>query len=168
MSPSAGAAGVLDDSERGAAGAAAHYLQLLDEASVATTTEHAVRSATLPPLRSEALSAEAASAALKRRLLAKAPAIIMGWRLGWRALSYTPTTAVIAVWSMGVVESRPVVVASSYSTTVCSLRWTPTGWVVLAASTRPGPTPPPDGSDPAAVAAFIASAARFRPFGDAP
>lgn len=158
----------VSDSERGAVAAAARYLQLLDQASTVATTETAVRAVTVPPLQREALTAEAGGAAVKRRLLAEGPAFIMGWRLGWRTLSYTPTTARIEVWAMGLVESQREVVAPSYSTTVCSLRWTSTGWAVFAATTRPGPTPPPDGSDPAAVASFVSSAAGFRPFGDAP
>jgi hypothetical protein len=156
------------DSPRGAASAAALYLQVLDNASRSAATSRQLRALTLPPLTGTALQVEAASAALKAKLSQPGPAFIRGWRLGWRALSFEPHAARIAVWAMGMVQSPHAVLTPNYSTTVCTLHWTDGRWRVSAAATKPGPAPPTDGSDHSAVASFVREANRFRPFADAP
>ena len=148
--------------------AAASYLRLLDQASIAPGTLARLRALTLAPLTAQALAAEAASAALARRISFTGRAFIGGWRLGWQVASYTPTTARVAVWTMGMVERAGEVVAPDWSTTACTLRWSAGGWKVSAAQTGSGPTPPSDGTDPAAVTAFVHSASVFHPFTDAP
>lgn len=155
-------------SERGAVAAAASYLRLLDEGSVAAGTLARLRAMTSPPLTAQALAAEAASAALARRISFTGRAFFGGWRLGWRLDSYTSSTARAAVWTMGMVESAGEVVAPDWSTTVCTLRWSRGVWKVFAAQTSSGPTPPSDGTDRAAVLSFVRSASTFHSFADAP
>ncbi len=91
-----------------------------------------------------------------------------GWRLGYRVDAYSPSRARVQIWTMGVMAGAAGVLAPAYSTTTCALRWSDDAWKVAAAQTTPGPTPPPDDSDPGAVTAFASAAARFRPFQDAP
>lgn len=160
--------GVRTDTESGAATAAAHYLELLDDASPSGTTSQELRALTLPPLTQEAIRGESLGAAIKQRLNRAGRAFVAGWRLGWRAVSYAPAAAHIAVWAMGMVQSRGEVVAAQYSTTFCWLRWTDGRWKVFAARTVDGPSPAIDGSDPSVVVAFVREANRFRPFTDAP
>ncbi|MGH2870056.1 MAG: hypothetical protein ACRDNK_21110 [Solirubrobacteraceae bacterium] len=144
------------------------YLQLIDKGSVAAGTSAHIRAVTSPPLTAQALHAEAASAALARRISATGRAFTGGWRLGWQITSYTPTSARVAVWTMGMVESSAAVVPPYWSTTVCSLRWSAGGWKVSWAQTGAGPTPPSDGTDRAAVASFVRTATPFHRFTDAP
>lgn len=148
--------------------AAASYLRLLDQASVAAGTLARLRALTLAPLTAQALRAEAASAALARRISFTGRAFLGGWRLGWQVASYTPATARVAVWTMGMVESAREVVAPDWSTTVCTLRWSAGAWKVSSARASAGPTPPSDGTEPAAVTAFARSASVFHRFDDAP
>lgn len=157
-----------NDSPLGAANAAALYLQVLDSASRSAATLRQVRALTVPPLTAQALRAEAVTAALKAKLSQPGPAFIRGWRLGWRLVAFDPRAARIAVWAMGMVQSPREVLAPSYSTTLCTLRWDDGGWRVSAAVTKPGPTPPSDGSDHSAVASFVRAANRFQTFVDAP
>jgi len=160
--------GVFAHSEPGAVAAAADYLQLLDQASIAPDTLARLRTLTLAPLTAQALAAEAASAALAQRISFTGRAFLGGWRLGWQVASYTPTTARVAVWTMGMVERAGEVVAPDWTTTVCTLRWSAGAWKVSSARASAGPTPPSDGTDPAAVTAFARSASVFHRFADAP
>lgn len=157
-----------DDSRRGAVVVAARYLEALDEASRSPATSRQLRALTLPPLTERALRVEAVSAALKQRLTKPGPAFIRGWRLGWRVVSFRPRLARIALWAMGTVQSSQEVLTPNYSTTFCAMRLTDGGWRVFAAATKPGPTPPVDGSDHPAIASFVREANQFQPFGDAP
>lgn len=160
--------GFVTHSERGAVAAAVRYLSLLEEASAEAGTLAQLRAVTSSPLTAQALRAEAASAALARRISSTGRAFMGGWRLGWRVASYTPATARVAAWTMGTVESSAAVVAPYWSTTVCSLRWSADGWKVAWAQTSAGPTPPADGTDRAAVVSFVRAATAFHSFTDAP
>lgn len=156
------------DSPHGAVAVAARYLAVLDEASLTPATSAALRALTLPPLTEQALRVEAVSAAVKERLSDPGLAFIRGWRLGSRVAFFSARLARVAVWAMGIVQSPEEVLSADYSTTLCSLRWTATGWRVFGAATKPGPTPPIDGTDHSAVASFAREASRFQPFSDAP
>jgi hypothetical protein len=157
-----------DDSPQAAVAVAARYLEVLDEASRSRATSSQLRALTLPPLTQQALRVEAVSAALKQRLSDPGAAFVRGWRLGWRVISFTPRHARIGLWAMGTVQSSQEVLPPNYSTTLCALRLTGGGWRVFAAATKPGPTPPADGSDHRAVISFVRQANRFQPFSDAP
>ena len=153
-----------DRSPSGAVAAASNYLQLLDRASPAASAS--LRAATLPPLTGPALQAEAAASELKRKLTSGA--FVRGWRLGWRVDSYTPSSATVAIWTVGVVAGATEVVAPDWSMTVCTLRWSGARWRVSAAHNVPGPTPPSAGADPAAVSTFARAALAFHPYENAP
>lgn len=144
------------------------YLHLVDGGSNATQTVAAVRLLTLPPLTGQALQALTAGAAVARRLSAHPPVLRRGWELGWDLESQTGSDAVVAVWTVGIVDSLSEVVPPDFSTTVCWMRWTDDRWKVYAARTVPGPTPPSDPSEPAVAAAFARKALEFHPFDDAP
>lgn len=157
-------------SRRGAAAAAANYLAALEQAlpAGAASWSSAVRALTVAPLTAQALDARGASTAIAARIAASAgPAFIRGWRLGYRIDSYTPSRARVAVWTVGLVASVAQVVPAEYSSTECTLRWLSGDWKVARARTTPGPTPPADASDAAAVEAFARAALAFRSYGDA-
>lgn len=160
--------GFVAHSGRGAVAAAVSYLRLLDQASVAAATLAQLRAVTWPPLTAQALRAEAASAALARKISTSGRAFVGGWRLGWQITSYTPTSAGVAVWTMGLLESSAAVLAPYWSTTTFTLHWSAGRWRVSSAKTGAGPTPPSDGIDRAAVASFVSSATAFHSFSDAP
>lgn len=155
-------------SPQGAVVSAAAYLGLLDAASETPQTVSRLRAATAPSFAGRALQAESEAVALSQRLARSGPAFVRGWRLGYRVDAYSPGIARVAVWAMGMVQSRLEVLSPQFSTTLCTLRWIEGGWRVVAARTNPGPTPPPDGSDPSAVSAFVRKANGYEAFGDAP
>lgn len=155
-------------SERGAAAAAASYLQLLEPTAPSAGVVARLRALTVAPLTGEALHAQEVSGALARRLSLAGPAFVRGWQVGWRVDSYSTTSARVAVWTMGLVEAASEVLAPYWSTSVCTLAWSHGSWRVSEARTTPGPTPPPDGIDRAAVASFVRSATVFQAFSDAP
>ena len=148
----------------GAVAAASRYLRLLDQAAPAAISS--LRALTLEPLRTRAAAAEATAIALERGLTA--PAFTRGWRLGWRVMSSSHTSATVAIWTVGVLDSPREMVSPGWSTTVCSLRWWGGRWMLTSARTVPGPTPPSNPSDPVLVARFARAAAALHPFDDAP
>jgi hypothetical protein len=83
-------------------------------------------------------------------------------------MSSSHSSATVAIWTVGVLDSPREAIAPDWSTTVCSLRWWGRRWMLFAAHTVPGPTPPTDPSDPAVVARFARAAAALHPFDDAP
>ena len=155
-------------SEAGAVRSAVDYLELLDQAPSLSGVVSQLRAMTRPPLTEKVLRAEAVALTLTDALGAGGAGFTRGWRLGWRVTTYTQTTAQIAVWSMGIVESPAEIVAPDWSTTVCVLRWSPSGWKVAASHSSPGPAPPSPGASQAAVASFVRSADGFHAFADAP
>ena len=158
-------------SPEGAVAAASNYLDALEQALSAGSARwgEVARALTVAPLTGQALSAEAAAGAIAHKVAsAGTPTFIRGWGLGYRVDSYSPGSARVQVWTAGVMVGGAGVVAPEYSTTVCTLRWLDGDWKLAAAQSTPGPTPPVDGSDPAAVSAFASSATRFEPFSDAP
>jgi hypothetical protein len=151
----------------GAVMAADTYLRALSPGQ-ADSLIATLKAITLPPLTAQALQAQSTASALARRASASGPGFMRGWQLGWRIESYAPTLSRVAIWTMGLAAAPSEVVPPDWSTTLCMLQWSHGSWRVKAASTSPGPTPPPDGSDQPAVAAFARHASGFRGFSDAP
>jgi len=160
-------------SPAGAVAAAGNYLTVLARSLVPKAPwswAQAIRALTLPPLSPRAIGAGAQSAQVAARLASAGASLYVGsWLLGYRASSYSPTGASVAVWSMGVMTSSVGVVAPAYSTTTCTLRWAEGDWKISDAQVSPGPTPPssPDVSA-ARVAAFTAAAGQFSSYHDVP
>jgi hypothetical protein len=148
--------------------AADGYLRALDPATTEGSSLVTLRAITLPRLTSQALRARAAAVTVAREASASGAGFMRGWQLGWRVISYTPPVARVAIWTMGLAAAPNEVVAPDWSTTLCTLRRVGRAWRVQEAATSPGPTPPSDGSDRAAVAAFARAAATFNSFNDAP
>lgn len=159
--------------EPGAVAAAGNYLTVLSRSLVPEAPwswAQVIRALTLPPLSARAIGAGAESAQVAARLASAGASLYVGsWLLGYRARSYSPTQAMVTVWSMGVMTSSVGVVAPDYSTTTCTLRWADGDWKISDAHVSPGPTPPssPD-ANAATVAAFTAAARQFSPYHDAP
>jgi hypothetical protein len=158
---------VSQRSASGAVAAASSYLALVDDIPPTSLAPERLRFLTTPPVTTEALHAQAAAAALAHQLGSQRPAFIRGWRLGWRIDSYRSDEARIALWTVGMVYSAREVLAPYWSTTVCAVAWFGDRWRISAAQTTAGPTPPMDGSDPVAVAAFARAASNFHSFGNA-
>lgn len=159
--------GVGSRSANGAVSAAADYLQLLDGTAPPAARSAGLRAVTVAPLTSQALRAASATVALTDRLSARGPAVIDGWRLGWRVLSYTPHRAQVAIWTMGIAASPALVLSPDWSTTTCTVKWSEDSWRVATAQTSAGPTPPAAGAGRSVIAGFARSASRFEEFGDA-
>lgn len=63
--------------------------------------------------------------------------------VGYRVETYSPTTAQVAVWYVGIVGSGATVTPQqSWRTQIVSLIWTNGAWKVTAFQSSPGPTPP--------------------------
>jgi hypothetical protein len=163
-SPATAAARPSVRSALGAVVAATGYLRALEPAPPSASRRGLLRALTLPPLTNQALLAQATGATVWQRRSARGPALLRGWTLGYRVDSYTRPRARVTVWTMGLVASATEVVAPQWSSTVCAVRFTDGAWRVAAANTTPGPTPPQDTNNPAAVAGFARAAAAFKPF----
>jgi hypothetical protein len=157
-----------DHTPQVAVASAAAYLRFLDSASDTAATITGLREVTGPGFSGQALEAESQRAALVREIAQSGASFVRGWRLGYRLDSYGPGSARVSVWSMGMAQSRLEVIAPDFSTTVCRLRWDGRRWRVVGARVVQGPTPPLDGSDPAAVSTFVRVASSFQSFPDAP
>jgi len=159
--------------EPGAVAAAGNYLTVLSRSLVPEAPwswAQVIRALTVPPLSARAIGAGAQSARVAARLAAAGASLYVGsWLLGYRASSYSPAGASVAVWSMGVMTSSVGVVAPAYSTTTCTLRWAEGDWKISDAQVSPGPTPPssPD-ANAAQVAVFTAAAGQFSSYHDVP
>jgi len=176
LGPSRSLAGIpigFAHTEPGAVAAASNYLTVLARSLVPEARwswAQVIRALTLPPLSARAIGAGAESAQVAARLASAGASLYVGsWLLGYRVWSYSPTQAMVTVWSMGVMTSSIGVVAPAYSTTTCTLRWADGDWKISDAQVSPGPTPPssPDANG-AQVAAFTAAAGQFSSYHDVP
>lgn len=88
-----------------AVAAAASYLHALDPAPPTASRQSRLRELTAGPFATQALRAQASTAALARSLARGGPAFMHGWLLGYRILSYARARARVAVWTVGLVAS---------------------------------------------------------------
>ena len=69
---------------------------------------------------------------------------------GYRIVSYSPSAAVVEVWSAGIIAGPARPATSEWETNQISVRWERDGWRLEGYVTSPGPTPaqgrPPDTS----------------------
>jgi len=148
--------------------AAVSYLRALEPASATPARRSRVRALTVGPLTELALRAQAAGAAVWRKLSAHGPAVARGWALGYRVGAYDVARARVTIWTVGLVASAIETVAPTWSETTCSLVRRDGAWRVAAARTTPGPTPPIATTSPRAVAGFARAAQTLQALGDAP
>jgi hypothetical protein len=98
-----------------------------------------------------------------------APVVILRSALaGYRIESYTPSTATVAIWRVGIVGSgASVQPQQSWRTETVSLVWE-RGWKVTSFASAPGPTPPlPPTADAATTGDLFAEIPRFTAFSHA-
>ena len=110
------------------------------------------------------------AAAVERRLAgSRSRALLEGWPLGYRVLSYAGTTTRVSIWTLDIGASSALPLATSgYETTTYLLRWLAGRWQIAAASTASGPTPPFARSTSADVDAFARQAASYQGYRYAP
>jgi hypothetical protein len=92
------------------------------------------------------------------------------WSLAYRIKSYTPTSAVVEAWQLGIASGGPGTSRLGWGLVDVPVSWTGHSWRQLGQVTQlaTGPTPPPDQSAGTASQSFARSIASFWRFPGAP
>lgn len=148
MAPSAPAPGpAFPRSREGAGGAGASHSMALAGVALADPTTRARTYATITTERArpELLALAASSQGILQRNLAGGPrpVVLRGAPLGYRILAYTPTRAVVDVWSVGIVGGAALAPVATWESTVVTLEWENGAWRLDSFRTQPGLTPAP-------------------------
>jgi len=147
----------------GAAVAAASYLRALSRAAL--TGPDRVRFDALIgrlalPARRAVLRRELwAGLDASRRALATMPRVLRPVPVGYRVERYSPTGAVVSVWTATLAASRRLAAQTTWHTTTLELAWQG-GWRLADASAEAGPSPRDS------LEELAARAATFREYGD--
>jgi hypothetical protein len=158
--------------QEGAVAAAASAVELLDGPALldATRIRRLVGRIAAASARSTLERAYVQGAVEVRARLAvdsvPAPVVILRSALvGYRVDSYTPSSAEVAIWRVGIVGSgASIEPQQSWRTETVSLVWEH-GWKVTSFASTAGPTPPlPQAAEPSRPGHLFAEIPRFEPF----
>ena len=162
--------------EAGAVAAASRAVSLLDGPALLDSTRlrKLVDRLAASRARDSLVSAYAQGAAEARARLGAdtvpAPVVILRSALvGYRLVSFTPSSATVAVWRVGVVGSGATVQPQqSWRTETVSLVWEHGGWRVASFASSAGPTPPLlDATAASTTGDLFTEIPRFREFSGA-
>ncbi len=134
-------------SREGAGGAAATYAMALANVALAdrTVREKAYRQITTRRARTGLLALAQSSQAVLQRNLAggPGPVVLRVAPLGYRIVTFTPSQAVVDIWTVGIGGGRARQPTASFGSTLITLQWQQGRWRLDAFQNQPGLTPAP-------------------------
>ncbi|MEA2199062.1 MAG: hypothetical protein QOJ25_3113, partial [Solirubrobacteraceae bacterium] len=163
-------AGGFPHTPAGAATAATAWLQGAPDALTNGTWDATVSAFVTPTFQAVARRADPGAALMQSRLNAPhaPPYAVRIWPLGFAVSQYSPTSARVRVWQLGVLEiARPTDVIG-YTTTTVSLQWLGGDWKIAGILHGPALTPPGSTSTATEVTAWIAAVKQLHSYSYAP
>ncbi|MDQ6804600.1 MAG: hypothetical protein M3065_06460 [Actinomycetota bacterium] len=157
------------DTPAGAIAAATAWGQTATQAGFNGTWATALRPLTTAAFWMRLKSGQRASALIHARITSlHTPFAIRRWPLGYAVESYSPTTAQVRVWELGVIGISGPFDVTAFDTRTVSLQWVDGDWKIADVSHGPDLTPPGRNASASLVASWVTAVDQLRSYSYAP